>query len=97
MLFLSFLIVFDIYLTSFILMLCVWNVRGAGKKSLVKTLSDFRKIYRFEVLAVLEPRISGPRALSVANKLGFYSKFIVDADSFSGGLWLLWNNSSVSL
>ncbi|KAL5846682.1 hypothetical protein ACOSQ3_010206 [Xanthoceras sorbifolium] len=70
---------------------------GAGKKSLVKTLSDFRKIYRFEVLAVLEPRISGPRALSVANKLGFSSKFIVDADGFSGGLWLLWNSSSVSL
>ncbi|KAL5742374.1 hypothetical protein ACOSP7_029106 [Xanthoceras sorbifolium] len=70
---------------------------GAGKKSLVKTLSDFRKIYRFEVLAVLEPRISGPRALSVANKLGFSSKFIVDADGFSGGLWLLWNSPSVSL
>ncbi|KAH7568757.1 hypothetical protein JRO89_XS06G0045300 [Xanthoceras sorbifolium] len=70
---------------------------GAGKKSLIKTLSDFRKIYRFEVLAVLEPRISGPRALSVANKVGFSSKFIVDADGFSGGLWLLWNSASVSL
>ncbi|KAJ6670143.1 hypothetical protein OIU85_014250 [Salix viminalis] len=39
----------------------------------------------------------GSKALNVATNLGFSHYHIVDATGFSGGIWLLWNGSSVSL
>jgi hypothetical protein len=64
------------------MMICTWNVRGAGKKGFPKVLSDLRSIYNFEVIAILEPRISGTRALKVVNKLGFSDRFLVEASGF---------------
>ncbi|CAL2255075.1 unnamed protein product [Prunus armeniaca] len=74
-----------------------WNVRGAGKDRCASTIKDLKKAYVIDVFAVLEPRISGPRALSVAQSLGFSHYHIIDASGFSGGVWLLWNGNSVSL
>ncbi|KAB5545180.1 hypothetical protein DKX38_013292 [Salix brachista] len=54
-------------------------------------------MYAIDVFAVLEPRISGSKALNVATNLGFSHYHIVDATGFSGGVWLLWNGSIVSL
>ncbi|XP_021820392.1 uncharacterized protein LOC110762094 [Prunus avium] len=58
---------------------------------------DLKKAYGIDVFAILEPRISGPRALRVAQSLGFSHYHIIDAIGFSGGVWLLWNDNSVSL
>ena len=79
------------------LMLCSWNVRGAGKKGFGKVVSDLRSMCRFEVLAILEPRISGTKASKIIGSLGFSNNFIVEASGFSGGIWLLWNDSTVRL
>lgn len=49
------------------------------------------------MLAVLEPRISGDKAMRVVNSLGFTNHHIVDANGFSGGIWLLWNCSNIQL
>ncbi|CAL8152453.1 unnamed protein product [Prunus armeniaca] len=73
------------------------NVRGVGKNSCASTIKDLKKAFDIDILAVLEPRISGSRALTVAQNLGFSHYHIVDATGFSGGVWLLWNASSVSL
>ena len=78
-------------------MICTWNVRGAGKKGFVNSVSDLRKIFLFEVLVVLEPRISGVKACKVIDKMGFSNNFVVEASGFSGGIWLLWNDSRVKL
>ena len=48
-------------------------------------------------MAIFEPRISGSKALRVIRKLGFTNSYVVDAEGFSGGIWLLWNNSKVKL
>lgn len=45
----------------------------------------------------MEPRISGANALKVVHKLGFSKYFLVDAEGFSGGLWLLWNSNQIKL
>lgn len=83
---------------SFFPMIIVsWNVRGAGKTECACTIKDLKKIYAIDVLAVLEPRIGGSRALNIAKSLGFSCYHIVDATGFSGGVWLLWNGPSVSL
>ncbi|KAJ6340000.1 hypothetical protein OIU77_007863 [Salix suchowensis] len=62
-----------------------WNVRGASKVKWASTIKDFKKIYAIDVFAVLEPRISGSKALNVATNLGFSHYHIVDAIGFSRG------------
>lgn len=63
-----------------------WNVRGAGKESCAMTIKDLKKAYAIDVFAILEPRINGPRALSIAQSLGFSHHHIIDATGFSGGV-----------
>ncbi|CAL2250971.1 unnamed protein product [Prunus armeniaca] len=62
-----------------------WNVRGAGKESCAMTIKDLKKAYAIDVFAILEPRISVPRALIIAQNLGFSHHHIIDATGFSGG------------
>ncbi|KAK0608600.1 hypothetical protein LWI29_033148 [Acer saccharum] len=57
--------------------------------------SDLREA--MEVLVVFEPRISGVKAYRVIDNLGFPNRFVVEALGFSGGIWLLWNDSRVKL
>ena len=78
-------------------MFCSWNVRGAGKKGFVKIVSDLRKFSHFDVLAILEPRISGNKAANIIDRLGFRNNYIVEASGFSGGIWLLWNGNNLKL
>ncbi|CAL8169596.1 unnamed protein product [Prunus armeniaca] len=81
----------------FPLMILIWNVRGVGDKSLPRILKNIIQLNHVEVLAVLEPRISGDKAMRVVNGLGFTNHHIVDANGFSGGIWLLWNCSNIHL
>ncbi|XP_021827477.1 uncharacterized protein LOC110768097 [Prunus avium] len=72
-----------------------WNVRGAASTKFKSTMLDLIRIHRMDILFVCEPRISGEKAISVVKSLGFHCFEIVDAIGFSGGLWLLWDNSKV--
>ncbi|XP_020421299.1 uncharacterized protein LOC18774519 [Prunus persica] len=45
--------------------------------------------------SLVKPRISGAKAISVVKSLDFPCFEIVDAVRFSGGLWLLWDDSGV--
>ncbi|KAK2662858.1 hypothetical protein Ddye_001432 [Dipteronia dyeriana] len=61
-------------------MIGVWNVRGASRKAFPRAIADLRNLYHFEILAILEPRVSGSRAMHIVKKLGFSNNFIVDAE-----------------
>ncbi|KAK3212865.1 hypothetical protein Dsin_017571 [Dipteronia sinensis] len=61
-------------------MICVWNVRGAGRQGFSRVIADLRNIYHFDILAILEPRISGSKAKSIIKKLGFSNSCVVDAE-----------------
>ncbi|KAK3198637.1 hypothetical protein Dsin_022052 [Dipteronia sinensis] len=78
-------------------MILVWNVRGAGKQLFARNISDIRRLYNFEILAICEPRISGLKAKKVIKRLGFDNNYIVEAEGFSSGIWLLWNDSKIKL
>lgn len=78
-------------------MFLVWNVRGAGGKLFPRTVSNLKQVYGFEVLCIVEPRISGKRAQNIIKSLNFEKSYIVEAQGFSGGMWLLWNDSVVSM
>ncbi|XP_068334933.1 uncharacterized protein [Pyrus communis] len=75
----------------------VWNVRGAGGKFFSVTAKDLVRLNKVNIFAILEPRISGERAIEVIKGLGFSNYYVVDANGFSGGVWLLWNNEVVKL
>nr|XP_011457336.1 PREDICTED: uncharacterized protein LOC105349397 [Fragaria vesca subsp. vesca] len=74
-----------------------WNVRGAADSKLPDIIQDLRRIYKFNILVISEPRISEDKALKVVKSLGFSSFTIEDATGFSGGLWLLWDDQQVKL
>ncbi|KAK2661699.1 hypothetical protein Ddye_000273 [Dipteronia dyeriana] len=78
-------------------MILVWNVRGTGKQLFARNISDIRRLYSFEILAICEPRINGLKAKRVIKRLGFYNNYIVEVERFSGGIWVLWNDSKIKL
>ncbi|CAN0899313.1 Putative ribonuclease H protein At1g65750 [Linum grandiflorum] len=48
-------------------------------------------------MAILEPKISGDRALAIIRKLLFSHSFVVNAIGFVGGIWILWNEADIQV
>ncbi|XP_061339245.1 uncharacterized protein LOC133285942 [Gastrolobium bilobum] len=74
-----------------------WNCRGAVKRQFKSTFSRFRNKYKVSVAAILEPRVSGNKDVRIIKSLGFTNYSIVEAQGFSGGIWLMWNASDVKI
>ncbi|CAN1147692.1 hypothetical protein LINPERHAP2_LOCUS16019 [Linum perenne] len=55
------------------------------------------QVHKPQVVVILEPRISGAVRAVVHDKMGFNSSFIVEVEGFRGGIWLLWNDLTLSL
>lgn len=70
-----------------------WNCRGAGGREFPALIRDSARIYKLDMVAILEPQVSGDRADQIIKSLGFASSLKVDARGFSGGLWCLWRTS----
>ena len=70
-----------------------WNVRGAASKSFLRNTIELLLTYKPSVFIVREPRISGDKATQRIGNLGFQNFVKTDARGFSGGIWVLWNNS----
>jgi hypothetical protein len=85
------------YIRLIIMNMFNWNCRGAGSNRFCSIVYDFRKAYGIEIMAFIEPRISGRAAGKVIDKLNFDSNFKVEAEGKSGGIWLLWNKGGVDL
>ena len=81
----------------FIMNFLFWNCRGAGNNGFCTIVHDMRKLYNCNIMAIVEPRVSGARAEKIIEKLKFESNFRVEAEGMSGGIWLLWNKSRVNL
>ncbi|KAM1885493.1 hypothetical protein ACFX14_038166 [Malus domestica] len=73
------------------------NVRSAGGKPFSVIARDLVRLNKVNIFSILEPRISGERAIEVIKGLGFPNYYVVDANGFSGGVWHLWNNEVVKL
>ncbi|GMI67469.1 hypothetical protein HRI_000416200 [Hibiscus trionum] len=70
----------------------IWNIQGAASSSFRDQLRRIRASSKPSIVALLETRISGQRADSIVSRLGFQFSFRVEAQGFSGGIWLLWNS-----
>jgi len=73
------------------LSLFVWNARGAGSAAFLTSMFDYITQHKPSIVVLLETHISGTRADTVCRKLGFQGCFRVEAQGFSGGIWLLWD------
>ena len=74
-----------------------WNCRGARNNEFCEVTHDMRRLFRCNILAVADPRVSGVKADKIIKKLNFENSFRVEAQGMSGGLWLLWNQSRVNI
>lgn len=68
-----------------------WNCQGASKRRLPSLTKCLVSNHKVEIFVVLEPRISGIKADQVIKKLGFPKSHRVEAEGFSGGIWVLWS------
>ncbi|KAI9080518.1 hypothetical protein K1719_037484 [Acacia pycnantha] len=68
----------------------VWNCRGAASKGVAAVIRDMKKRYKIDVMVILEPQISGGQANKVIKSWGFGHSYRVEAEGFSGGIWILW-------
>ncbi|KAK8683424.1 hypothetical protein V6N13_039485 [Hibiscus sabdariffa] len=73
-------------------LLC-WNVQGCGHPKFLNTVRQYLYDYKPDLVVFVEPRVSGFRADTIIASLGFPYSHRVEAQGFSGGIWLAWFES----
>lgn len=68
-----------------------WNVQGAGSDGFRRAFMLLRHQYNPNIVVLCEPRISGSAADAFIKKSGFEHSFRVEAQGFSGGIWIMWD------
>lgn len=67
-----------------------WNCQGAASRELMRVFKNFLHQFKVDIVAILEPRISGFQANKVCERTRFDKWVRVEAFGFSGGIWVLW-------
>ncbi|XVF08056.1 hypothetical protein REPUB_Repub06bG0192700 [Reevesia pubescens] len=70
-----------------------WNCRGAGSSDFLSHAKELTRWHKLDMFIVAEPRISGLAADKMIRKLQFDNYSKIDAQGFSGGIWILWRSS----
>ncbi|XP_074288047.1 uncharacterized protein LOC141613204 [Silene latifolia] len=79
------------------LSLMTWNVHGAGSAAFLSMLKELIRVNNPHVLALVETHISGATAQRVYDRINFGGKTRVEAEGFSGGIWIFWRPEEVSV
>lgn len=74
-----------------------WNARGAGNDKFKYTVKDLVKMHSLDILIICEPKVQFKNSKKYLLHLGFTDYEVMEARGFSGGIWLLWNNSKVKV
>ncbi|XP_061348232.1 uncharacterized protein LOC133293658, partial [Gastrolobium bilobum] len=69
-------------------------LEGAVKPQFQKSLFLFTRKYKPSIVVILEPRCSGQKASDIIRKSGFKHAFVQEAEGYSGGIWILWNDET---
>ncbi|KAI9076668.1 hypothetical protein K1719_041433 [Acacia pycnantha] len=75
----------------------VWNCRGAASKGFAAVLKDIKFRYKLDFAVIIEPRISGLQANKIIRSSGFKHWSKVEADGYSGGIWIVWERDDLVL
>lgn len=72
----------------------VWNVQGDSKRGVENQIKTFARIYNVKLMAILEPGISGHKAVKVAKSFGFDKFHLEHARGISGEIWVFLKGES---
>ena len=70
-----------------------WNCQGAGNKMFRDHAYELHRRHRPNMLIIIEPHIAEARAQAVIDTLPYTHSHRVDPTGYSGGIWMLWNES----
>ena len=71
-----------------------WNYQGVGSVAFHNHAYQLHHRHRPDILIIVEPRIAEERVQVVINTLPYTHSRRVDPNGFSGGIWMLWNEST---
>ncbi|XP_021861386.2 uncharacterized protein [Spinacia oleracea] len=75
----------------------VWNAQGAGSREFVSVLKELIRTHKPMVYALVETHMGGEQALHIATATGYDGNTRVDAQGFSGGIWVYWKKNLVTV
>ncbi|KAL2921109.1 putative transcriptional regulatory protein NarL [Bienertia sinuspersici] len=75
------------FLTTWVRIL---NLSGMGDRAFQAVLKEIVKTHQPNVLALVETHMGGDHAMKIASLLGYDGHTRVDAQGFSGGIWVYW-------
>lgn len=58
----------------------------------LRELKELRQCYRPVLIVLIEPKISGAETNTICKKMGKLHWARSEAEGFSGGIWLLWDD-----
>ncbi|KAL2922893.1 Serine/threonine-protein kinase EDR1 [Bienertia sinuspersici] len=73
----------------------MWNVQGTGDRAFLAALRETMRINQPNVLALVETHMGGDHVQRIATMLGYNGHTRVDAQGFSGGIWIYWRHEIV--
>ncbi|OMP00874.1 Endonuclease/exonuclease/phosphatase [Corchorus olitorius] len=79
------------------LKILVWNCRGAANDLFRRAFRDLVRDHKPAICFLSETRVSGEVASRIVASLGFGGSHIINAQGFSGGLWMLWDPEKVDI
>lgn len=74
-----------------------WNSRGAAHPDFKKVLKDMVDDKKPMVIFILETRIPASRIEATRKLLKYDSARGVDSNGLSGGIWLIWDSTRVTI
>lgn len=77
--------------------LVAWNCRGSGSVVALRHLMLLIKINKPDILILEELRCSSSAMDKIKQKMKFSGSIVVEVVGFSGGIWILWDESVLSL
>ncbi|KAI8023041.1 hypothetical protein LOK49_LG03G03748 [Camellia lanceoleosa] len=74
-----------------------WNCRGAGNNAFKHNMRELIKSHKPTILILMETKIPYSSMGNFFNNMEFTTVTIVDPIGTSGGIWLLWDTTQVTI
>lgn len=78
-------------------MIFCWNCKDCFSPKFIAICKQFVRSHKPRILILLETWINGEKANKVIRRLGFQFNIQQDAEGFSGGIWILWNDPGFNI
>lgn len=75
----------------------VWNCRGAGSPKTITHLIDMIQYHKPPIVALIKTRLPSTKADVILAKTYLTDCVAVEAQGFTGGIWLCWDKNNVKI